>query len=167
MLAIYPGSFDPLTYGHIDVIERALKIFGRLVVAVAYNLEKQPWFSLEERLQMLRKATERLEGVEVDSFGGLLVNYAQRRGATIIVRGLRALSDFEYEFQMALTNRKICTTVETVFLMPSEQYSYLSSRMIKEIVALGGDVTAFVPEFVAGMLRKRQSPDRAGLPDQK
>jgi len=156
MFAIYPGSFDPLTYGHIDVIERALRIFGRLIVAVAHNPEKQPWFSPEERFQMLRKATEGMPGVEVDSFRGLLVDYARRRSATVIVRGLRALSDFDYEFQMALTNRKICSDIETVFLMPSEQYSYLSSRMIKEIVALGGEVGAFVPEFVAAMLRERR-----------
>jgi len=156
MLALYPGSFDPLTYGHIDVIERALGIFGRLLVAVAHNLEKQPWFTIEERLDMLRNATAGMNGIEVDSFDGLLVDYAKRRNATVIVRGLRALSDFEYEFQMALTNRKICNDVETVFLMPSEQYSCLSSRMIKEIARLGGDVRPFVPEFVADMLRERR-----------
>jgi len=153
-LAIYPGSFDPVTYGHVDVMERALKIFGRLIVAVATNSEKRPLFSVDERLEMLRTIAKGMTAVEVDSFSGLLVDYAKSRGARIIIRGLRALSDFEYEFQMALTNRKICSDIETVFLMPSEQYSYLSSRIIKEIVALGGDVTAFVPDIVAAMIRK-------------
>jgi pantetheine-phosphate adenylyltransferase len=153
-LAIYPGSFDPVTYGHVDVMERALKIFGRLIVAVATNSEKHPLFSVVERLEMLRTVATGMTAVEVDSFSGLLVDYAKSRGARIIIRGLRALSDFEYEFQMALTNRKICSDIETVFLMPSEHYSYLSSRIIKEIVALGGDVSAFVPDIVAAMLRK-------------
>jgi pantetheine-phosphate adenylyltransferase len=155
MCAIYPGSFDPITYGHIDVMERALRIFGRLVVAVAHNQEKKPLFSADERLHMLREVATEIPGVEVDCFQGLLVEYAKRRGARVIIRGLRALSDFEYEFQMALTNRKICNEIETVFLMPSEQYSYLSSRMIKEIAALGGDVRDFVPEAVARMLREK------------
>jgi len=155
--AIYPGSFDPVTYGHIDVIERAVRIFGRLTVAVAENLEKEPLFTVGERLDMLRSAAGKIPGVEIDSFSGLLVEYARRCGATIIVRGLRALSDFENEFQMALTNRKICSDIETVFLMPSEQYSYLSSRMIKEIAALGGDVTSFVPKVVAEMLQRRST----------
>jgi len=153
-LAIYPGSFDPVTHGHVDVMERALKIFGRLIVAVATNSEKHPLFSVVERLEMLRTVATGMTAVEVDSFSGLLVDYAKSRGARIIIRGLRALSDFEYEFQMALTNRKICSDIETVFLMPSEHYSYLSSRIIKEIVALGGDVSAFVPDIVAAMLRK-------------
>ena len=153
-LAIYPGSFDPVTHGHVDVMERALKIFGRLIVAVATNSEKRPLFSVVERLEMLRTVATGMTAVEVDSFSGLLVDYAKSRGARIIIRGLRALSDFEYEFQMALTNRKICSDIETVFLMPSEHYSYLSSRIIKEIVALGGDVSAFVPDIVAAMLRK-------------
>jgi pantetheine-phosphate adenylyltransferase len=155
VLAIYPGSFDPVTYGHIDVMERALSLFGRLIVAVAINSEKHPLFSVEERLDMLKSIAGGMPGVEVDTFSGLLVDYARKRGARIIIRGLRALSDFEYEFQMALTNRKICSDIETVFLMPSEQYSYLSSRMIKEIVALGGDVAAFVPDVVVTMLKTR------------
>ncbi|HOE27826.1 MAG: pantetheine-phosphate adenylyltransferase [Candidatus Aureabacteria bacterium] len=154
-LAIYPGSFDPVTYGHIDVMERALRIFGRLVVAVAVSEGKSPLFSVEERLGMLREAAKEIPGVEVDSFDTLLVDYAKRRGAGVIIRGLRALSDFEYEFQMALTNRKIYNEIETIFLMPSEQYSYLSSRMIKEIAALGGDVRDFVSESVAAMLREK------------
>jgi len=154
-LAIYPGSFDPVTYGHIDVMERALRIFGRLVVAVAVSEGKSPLFSVEERLGMLREAAKEIPGVEVDSFDTLLVDYAKRRGAGVIIRGLRALSDFEYEFQMALTNRKIYNEIETIFLMPSEQYSYLSSRIIKEIAALGGDVRDFVSESVAAMLREK------------
>jgi pantetheine-phosphate adenylyltransferase len=154
-LAIYPGSFDPITYGHIDVMERALRIFDRLVVAVAVSEGKSPLFSVEERLGMLREAAKEIPGIEVDSFDTLLVDYAKRRGAGVIIRGLRALSDFEYEFQMALTNRKIYNEIETIFLMPSEQYSYLSSRMIKEIAALGGDVRDFVPEPVAAMLREK------------
>ena len=154
-LAIYPGSFDPITYGHIDVIRRARRIFARLIVAVAHNIEKDALFSIEERMGLLKKTLKGIHGVEVDSFQGLLVDYARQRKARVIIRGLRALSDFEYEFQMALTNRKIRDDIETVFLMPSEQYSYLSSRMIKEIVALGGDVAAFVPEAVASALRKR------------
>jgi len=123
-------------------------------VAVAHNREKNPLFTVDERLEMLRTVAKEIPGVEVDSFETLLVDYAKRRGARVIIRGLRALSDFEYEFQMALTNRKICNEIETVFLMPSEQYSYLSSRMIKEIAALGGDVRDFVPEGVAEMLKK-------------
>lgn len=154
-LAIYPGSFDPITYGHIDVIERAVRIFGRVVVAVAHNREKAPLFSVEERLGMLREIVREIPGVEVDSFDTLLVDYATRRGAQVIIRGLRALSDFEYEFQMALTNRKIRNEIETVFLMTSEQYSYLSSRMIKEIAALGGDVRDFVPGCIAKMIGRK------------
>mgnify|MGYP002681666287 FL=1 len=154
-LAIYPGSFDPITYGHIDVIERAVRIFGRVVVAVAHNREKAPLFSVEERLGMLREIVREIPGVEVDSFDTLLVEYATRRGAQVIIRGLRALSDFEYEFQMALTNRKIRNEIETVFLMTSEQYSYLSSRMIKEIATLGGDVRDFVPGCIAKMIRRK------------
>ncbi|MCX6340393.1 MAG: pantetheine-phosphate adenylyltransferase [Candidatus Aureabacteria bacterium] len=161
-LAIYPGSFDPVSYGHVDVMERALKVFGRLIVAVAINSEKHPLFSVDERLEMLRTIAVGMKGVEVDSFSGLLVDYAKKRGAKIIIRGLRALSDFEYEFQMALTNRKICSDIETVFLMPSEQYSYLSSRMIKEIAGLGGDVTAFVPDIVTAILRKHGRESRVG-----
>ncbi len=157
-LAIYPGSFDPVTYGHVDVIKRATKIFDNLVVAVAHNLEKNPLFSVEERLEMFKATLKDIRGVELDSFKGLLVDYAQRRKARVIIRGLRALSDFEYEFQMALTNRKICDHVETLFLMPSEQYSYLSSRMIKEIATLGGDVAPFVPDVVISMLRKKIRP---------
>ncbi len=159
-LAIYPGSFDPVTYGHIDVMERALRIFGRLVVAVAVSEGKSPLFSVEERLGMLREAAKEIPGIEVDSFDTLLVDYAKRRGAGVIIRGLRALSDFEYEFQMALTNRKIYNEIETIFLMPSEQYSYLSSRMIKEIAALGGDIDDLVPPAVRESVFKKMKGAR-------
>ena len=154
-LAIYPGSFDPVTYGHIDVMERALRIFGRLVVAVAVSEGKSPLFSVEERLGMLREAAKEIPGVEVDSFDTLLVDYAKRRGAGVIIRGLRALSDFEYEFQMALTNRKLAPDIETLFLMPNEDFSYVSSSMVREIAALGGGVGQFVPPAVAAALQRK------------
>ena len=150
--AIYAGSFDPVTFGHLDLIRRATKIFPRLIVAVAKNLEKEPLFSSQERVSFLREAVRDLPLVEVDSFSGLLIDYASRRKARIVIRGLRAVSDFEYEFQMALTNRKLSPDLETVYLMPSESYSYISSRMIKEIAFLGGDVSPFVPPPVARAL---------------
>jgi pantetheine-phosphate adenylyltransferase len=154
-VAIYPGSFDPVTYGHIDLIKRGLKIFDEIIVAVAHNLDKAPLFTLEERVKMLKKATAGLNGVTIEDFDCLAVNYVRRKKTNVIIRGLRMLSDFEYEFQMALTNRKLSREVETVFLMPSEQYSYISSRLIKEAVALGAKVTDFVPGFVAQELKKR------------
>ena len=154
-IAIYPGSFDPVTYGHIDLIKRALKIFDQVIVAVAHNLDKAPLFSVEERVKMLKKATANLKGVTIDDFDDLVVNYVRRKKSNVVIRGLRMLSDFEYEFQMALTNRKLSREVETVFLMPSEQYSYISSRLIKEAVALGARVSDFVPGFVAQELKKR------------
>lgn len=143
--AICPGSFDPLTNGHLDVIQRATKLFDRVVVAIARNEAKQPLFDLEERLQLTREALRHLRGVEVDSFDGLLVEFAERLPAQAIVRGLRAVSDFEFEFQLALMNRNLDERVETIFMMPKDTYTYLSSRMIKEIARLGGDVTPFVP----------------------
>jgi len=146
--AVYPGSFDPLTYGHVDVIQRAKRIVGTLFVAVARQPAKETTFSAEERLAMVKEATAGLEGVSVSLFDGLLVEYTLKVGAQGIIRGLRALTDFEYEFQMALTNRKLCDRIETIFMMPSEAYSYLSSSMIKEIARLGGDLSAFVPPFV-------------------
>ncbi len=152
---IYPGSFDPLTFGHLDVLERAVKIFDKVIVAVAGNSEKTPLFSFEERIEMLRIAAKDNPKIEVDSFNGLLVEYASKKGASVILRGLRALSDFEYEFQMALTNRKLYENIETIFMMPSESYSYLSSRMIKEIASMGGDVRDFVPDYVAARLKAR------------
>lgn len=154
-VAVYPGSFDPITYGHIDVIQRARKIVGRLLVAVAQRPPKETTFSAEQRLAMVEEATAGLQGVEVNLFDGLLVDYALKIGAQGIIRGLRALTDFEYEFQMALTNRKLCDRIETVFLMPSEVYSYLSSNMIKQIARLGGDISAFVPPFVRDKMMEK------------
>ena len=153
--AIYPGSFDPVTNGHLDVIERARKLFDEVVVAVAHNDQKQPYFTLKERLAFLMKVTSSLNGVKVLPLDGLLVEFAVRQKAHAIVRGLRAVSDFEFEFQMALMNRKLETTVETIFLMPKEEYTYLSSRIVKEIARLGGDVAQFAPVCVVeGFARK-------------
>jgi pantetheine-phosphate adenylyltransferase len=154
-VALYPGSFDPITYGHIDVIQRAKKFVGTLLVAVVREPPKQTVFSADERLSMVREATAGLQGVNAALFEGLLVDYAVKVGAEGIIRGLRALSDFEYEFQMALTNRKLCDRIETIFLMPSEAYSYLSSSMIKEIARLGGDLSAFVPPFVSQKMKEK------------
>ena len=140
VLAVYPGSFDPVTHGHLDIIRRGSRLFDRIVVAILRNPEKKALFSLEERRRILVNATAGIPNVTVDSFDGLLVDYAHRRGARVIVRGLRALSDFEYEFQMALMNRRLDSSIETVFMMPSETYSYLSSRLVKEVVRLGGSV---------------------------
>ncbi len=153
--AIYPGSFDPVTYGHIDLIRRALLLFDEVFVVVAENPEKRPLFSVEERLALMNRAVGRLKGVRVESFGGLTVTYAKRVGARSIIRGLRATSDFDYEFQMALTNRELSKEIDTVFLMPSETHFYLSSKLIKEIAERGGKVSAFVPPFVAKLLRER------------
>jgi len=153
--AIYPGSFDPVTNGHLDVIERARKLFDEVIVAVAHNDQKQPLFSLAERLDFLGQVTASLAGVKVAPLDGLLVEFAVRQNAHAVVRGLRAVSDFEFEFQMALMNRKLEATVETIFLMPKEEYTYLSSRIVKEIARLGGDVAQFVPACVVeGLARK-------------
>ncbi len=153
--AIYPGSFDPVTNGHLDVIERARKLFDEVIVAVAHNDQKNPLFSLEERLDLLRSTIGESKNVEVAPLDGLLVNFAIARQATAVIRGLRAISDFEFEFQMALMNRKLEATVETIFLMPKEDYTYLSSRIVKEIARLGGDVTDFVPPRVAKALQTK------------
>jgi pantetheine-phosphate adenylyltransferase len=150
--AIYPGSFDPVTNGHLDVMERAVKLFDRVIVAVAKNEEKQPLFRLEERVEMVRHAIRHLPNAEVDSFNCLLVDYVERRGALAIIRGLRAVSDFEFEFQLALMNRKLNERVETIFMMPRDTYTFLSSRMVKEIARLGGDVSPFVPAHVEALL---------------
>ena len=146
--AIYPGSFDPLTNGHLDVIQRAVKLFNRVVIAVAKNEGKQPLFTLEERLDLVRGAIKGIKGVEAESFDSLLVDYAHQHNAQAIVRGLRAVSDFEFEFQLALMNRKLNEKVETIFMMPKDTYTFLSSRIIKEIARLGGDISAFVPAHV-------------------
>ncbi len=153
-LAVYPGTFDPITNGHIDIIRRSLKIFSAVTVAVAHNPRKQPLFSLNERVSMVREATG-FERLEVEPFTGLLVNYVRQKGARAIIRGLRAVSDFEYEFQMALMNRKLAAEVETVFLMPSEEYSYLTSTIVKEVASLSGDVTKFVPPAVMKRLAQK------------
>jgi pantetheine-phosphate adenylyltransferase len=150
--AIYPGSFDPVTNGHLDVIERARKLFDEVVVAVAHNDEKQPLFSLEERLDLLRATAGRIENVRVSDFSGLLVEFARAQNAGAVIRGLRAVSDFEFEFQMALMNRNLNAAVETIFLMPKEEYTYLSSRIVREIARLGGNVSTFVPSCVAKAL---------------
>ena len=153
--AIYPGTFDPVTYGHIDLIQRARKIFDEVIVAVARNEDKGPLFSLQERVDLLRRATRAIPGVRIDHFDTLAVDYVRRKSTRVMIRGLRMLSDFEYEFQMALTNRKLCDEVETIFMMPSEAYSYVSARLIKEAAALGADLSAFVPPFVAEALRRK------------
>lgn len=153
--AIYPGTFDPVTYGHIDLIRRARNIFDEVIVAVAHNPGKGPLFTVEERVALLRRATRSLRGVTVDHFDSLVVDYARRKGSRVVIRGLRMLSDFEYEFQMALTNRKLSKAVETIFLMPSESFSYVSARLLKEAGELGADLSAFVPSFVASALRRK------------
>jgi pantetheine-phosphate adenylyltransferase len=153
--AIYPGTFDPVTNGHIDVIKRAVKLFGEVMVAVAANPQKNPLFSVPERVKMLKDATREIAGVRVVSFKGLVVDLALREKSSIVIRGLRMLSDFEYEFQMALTNRKFEDSVETIFLMPSENYSYVSSKLLKEASALGADLSYFVPRGVAKSLRSK------------
>ena len=159
-LGIYPGTFDPVTYGHIDLIQRALGIFDEIIVAVApQGMDKQPLFSTVERIGFLNKATRSMgRRVRVEPFEGLVVDYARRRGATTMVRGLRMLSDFEYEFQMALTNRKLSDKIETIFLMPHEAYAVLSSRLIKEIASHGGDIRAFVPSYIERAVRAKFRP---------
>jgi len=152
--AIFPGSFDPLTMGHVDIIERGAALFDRIIVAVLHNVDKRPLFTVEERLEMIRHTFRSAENVEADSFSGLLVEYAQKRGASAIVRGIRAISDFEYEFQMALMNRRLAT-IETVFMMPAEEYSYVSSHLIKQVASLGGDIEGLVPEGVSELLRHK------------
>jgi pantetheine-phosphate adenylyltransferase len=153
--AIYPGSFDPLTNGHLDVIERASKLFDRIIVAVAKNEAKHPWFTMEERLKLVDQGTRHIKNVRADAFEQLLVDYATSKKACAIVRGLRAVSDFEFEFQMALMNRKLDESIETIFMMPKDQYTFLSSRIVKEIARLGGDVSAFVPAHVRAAMNKK------------
>ena len=143
--AVYPGTFDPVTYGHIDLIKRAAKIFDKVIVAVARNKSKGVLFSAAERVSMLKDAVQGIANVEVDDFDGLVVDYVKKSGSRVMVRGLRMLSDFEYEFQMALTNRKLAAEIETIFMMPREDYSYISSKLIKEAASLGADVSNFIP----------------------
>jgi pantetheine-phosphate adenylyltransferase len=153
--AVYPGSFDPVTNGHLDVVDRARKLFDEVIVALAHNDEKQPLFSLEERLEFLQQTVGKIDNVHVMHFEGLLVEFALKQQAIAVIRGLRAVSDFEFEFQMALMNRKLEGNLETIFLMPKEEYTYLSSRLVKEIARLGGDVSQFVPAAVARSLREK------------
>ena len=155
ILAIYPGSFDPVTNGHLDLIERGAKIFDRLVVSILRNFDKEPLFTVEERVEMLREVTQPWANVEIDVFSGLLVDYARLREANVILRGIRAVSDYEYELQMAMMNRKLSKELETVFMMPAASYSFLSSRLVREIAQLGGSVTGFVPPIVEERLRAK------------
>lgn len=154
-IAIYPGTFDPVTYGHIDLIKRAQEIFSEVVVAVAHNPHKKPLFSIKERVAMLKKATADFKGVVITDFDGLVVDYARKHKSKVLIRGLRMISDFEYEFQMALTNRKFSPDIETIFLMPQESYSYLSSKLLKEAASLGADLSCFVPDFVEKALKRK------------
>ncbi len=153
--AIYPGSFDPLTMGHVDIIARGSGLFDKIVVAVLENAEKDPVFSVAERIDMIEETFADRDNVEADAFSGLLVDYAKNKNATAIVRGIRAISDFEYEFQMALMNRRLAPSIETVFMMPAEEYSYVSSRLVKEVAGLGGSVTGLVPAGVERLLIDR------------
>jgi len=155
--AVYPGSFDPITYGHLDLITRGAILFDKLVVAVLRNTAKRPLFTAEERVEMLREVVRDHLNVEVDSFEGLLVDYAARKGATVLLRGIRAISDYEYELQMALMNRRLRPEIETVFLMAGEAYSFLSSRLVKEVAALGGDISGLVPPMVEARVKERVS----------
>lgn len=154
-IAVYPGTFDPITNGHIDLVERSLGIFDEVIIALAPNPKKIPLFTTDERIEMIKTATKGLRNVKIDIFNGLLVDYAKKKNARAIIRGLRAVSDFEYEFQMALMNRRLNNKIETVFLMPSEEYSYLTSSIIKEIAAFKGSVNGLVPKVVANKLKEK------------
>ena len=156
-IAIYPGSFDPITNGHLDLIERGAKLVDRLIVSILSNDTKRPLFSVEERMEMLSEVVERFPNVEVDCFDGLLVDYASRKGATVILRGIRAISDYEFELQMALMNRRLGPGIETIFLTAGEEYSYISSRLVKEVFRLGGNISGLVPPTVEARLRKRKN----------
>ena len=153
--AIYPGSFDPITFGHIDIIKRAADIFDQLTVSVLNNTKKTPLFSVEERVKMIKEVTKDLPNVQVTSYEGLLVDYCKKSNSNVIIRGLRAITDFEYELQLAQTNRKLGENVDTVFLDTSLEYSYLSSSTVKEVASFGGDISKFVPDFIADEIEKR------------
>ena len=155
VVAIYPGSFDPITSGHLDVIERGSKMFGRVIVAILQNEAKQPLFTVAERMEMLRESLAGFSGVEVDTFQGLLADYALAKSARVILRGIRAISDYEYELQMALMNRRLQPGLETIFLPASETFSFISSKMVKEVISLGGNITGLVPPLVEDRLKKR------------
>ena len=159
-MAIYPGSFDPLTNGHLDLVERATKLFDQVVVAVARSESKNPLFTLPERLALVEQAVKKIPNVSAESFDGLLVDYVTGRGGQAVIRGLRAISDFEFEFQLALMNRKLNERVETIFMMPKETYTFLSSRIIKEVAMLGGDISGFVPAHVSAALAKKLGKHR-------
>jgi pantetheine-phosphate adenylyltransferase len=156
-IAVYPGTFDPITNGHVDLVQRARRIFSRVIVAVARNAGKAPAFSMTQRLELTRTALADVDGLEICGFDTLLVEFLRARGARVLIRGLRAVSDFEYEFQLASMNRRLAPEVETMFLTPAEQYAYISSSLVREIAFLGGDVSPFVPEAVAAALRDRKS----------
>lgn len=161
VIAIYPGSFDPITNGHLDLIDRGARLFSKLVVSVLGNESKQPLFSTEERMEMLREAVRGYSNVEVDNFAGLVVDYAAQKGASVLLRGIRAISDYEYELQMALMNRRLRPELETVFLMAGEEFSFISSRLVKEVIRLGGSISGLVPPFVEDRLRQRMSKQAA------
>ena len=158
-IAVYPGTFDPVTNGHLDLVQRGSKHFDRLILAVLNNQEKHPMFTVNERVKLIREAVKGWDGVAVDAFDGLLVDYAERIGASVILRGIRAVTDFEYELQMAMMNRRMRPEIETVFLVPSARYSYLSSRLVREVARLGGSLTGLVPENVEGALEERLGRD--------
>jgi pantetheine-phosphate adenylyltransferase len=162
-LAVFPGSFDPITNGHLDIVDRALAVFDRVRMAILRNPEKQPLFSVDERLALIREAYRGNPRVEADTFSGLLVDYAEKAGASVIIRGIRAISDWEYELQMGLMNRRLNPQIETVFMIPAESYSYVSSRLVKEVFQLGGRVSDVVPPIVEKRLREKYgAPIRAG-----
>lgn len=161
-IAIYPGSFDPVTNGHIDIIERTAKIFDKVVVAILINSSKKPTFTIEEKLDMLKKATCHIKNVEIEFFDGLLVNYVRQKGANVIVKGLRAISDFEYEFQMAMVNKSVAPDIETLFMMTNNKYSYLSSSIVKELGSLDADLDDLVPEIIKNDIIKKLGEKRKG-----
>jgi len=161
-IAVYPGTFDPVTYGHIDIIMRAAKIFDKVIVAVAHNKAKGTLFTVEERVVMLKDVIKDIRNVTVDDFNDLVVDYVKRTGSNVMIRGLRMISDFEYEFQMALTNRKLASDIETIFMMPHEDYSYVSSKLIKEAASLGADMASFIPKKVEIALKRKIKKQKRG-----